>query len=304
MPDALQSPGRRAWKRFRSNRPAFAGLLFLGLAVAVSILGPLPVTHVPDAPGELQFAPPGADHWLGTDIHGRDLLARLLMATRISLAVGGVGAVLGLLIGVSWGMVAAYAGGRADAWMMRTVDVLHALPNVVFVMLVMSVFESTFAGRLSSVAPSASPLARMALLVLCLGAVSWLTMARIVRGQVLALRERPFVLASQALGTGPLRIVLRHLLPNIAGVVIVSLTLTVPAVVLQESFLSFLGLGVRPPQASLGTLIADGAAQLNPVRMRLWLLLFPAGMLALMLSALNLVGDGLRDALEPRDRGR
>jgi oligopeptide transport system permease protein len=304
MPDALQGPGRRAWRRFRSNRPAFAGLLFLGLALAVSLLGPLLVAHSPDTPGELQFAPPGADHWLGTDIHGRDLLARLLMATRISLAVGGVGAVLSLVIGVSWGLVAAYAGGRADAWMMRTVDVLYALPNVVFVMLVMSVFESAFAGRLSSVAPTAAPLARMVLLVLCLGAVSWLTMARIVRGQVLSLRERPFVLASRALGTGPMRILLRHLLPNIAGVVIVSLTLTVPAVVLQESFLSFLGLGVRPPQASLGTLIADGAAQLNPVRMRLWLLLFPAGMLALMLSALNLVGDGLRDALEPRDRGR
>lgn len=304
MPDMGDAPGRKAWRRFRRNRTAVLGMAVLLVAMAGSVLGPLLVSHAPNAPGELPFDPPGSAHWMGSDIHGRDLLSRLWMSTRISLVVGGVGALLSLLIGVSWGMIAAYAGGRLDAMMMRAVDVLYALPNLVFVMLVMSVFESAIAGRLASGAPSLAPMARMVLLVGCLGAVSWLTMARIVRGQVLVLRERPFVLASRALGTRPWRILVRHILPNIAGVVIVYLTLTVPAVVLQESFLSFLGLGVRPPQASLGTLIADGATQLNPVRMRLWLLAFPAGMLALLLTALNWVGDGLRDAFDARERSR
>lgn len=276
--------------------------MFLAAVVLVAIFGPMFVSHAPDASGDSQFSPPGASHWLGTDIHGRDLLSRLLAGTRISLLVGTVGAAVSLAIGVTWGMVAAYAGGRLDALMMRTVDVLYALPNIVFVMMAITVFETHASKFLGAHAPSLAPTVRLFLLVLALGAVSWLTMARIVRGQVLVLRERPFVLASRALGAGHVRILFRHLLPNVAGIVIVYLTLTVPAVVIYESFLSFLGLGVRPPQASLGTLIADGAGQLNPIHIRWWLLAFPAGLLAVTLLALNRVGDGLRDALESRDQ--
>lgn len=295
-------PARRAWVRFRGDRSAVVALLFLAVVTVAGFIGPAVVPFASDVPGEIAFASPGAPHWMGTDIHGRDLLARLLAGTRISLLVGAVGAAVSLVIGVTWGMVAAYAGGRIDTLLMRTVDVLYALPNIVFVMLAITVFEARFARAVSIHAPEWGPAMRLALLVLSLGAVSWLTMARIVRGQVLALRERPFVLASRALGAGHVRILFRHLLPNIAGIVIVYLTLTVPAVVIYESFLSFLGLGVRPPQASLGTLIADGAGQLNPIHVRWWLLAFPSALLAATLLALNRVGDGLRDALEPGER--
>jgi peptide/nickel transport system permease protein/oligopeptide transport system permease protein len=281
-----------------------AGLWFLGLMLAASLAGPWIAGVGPDAPGDRQFASPGREHWLGTDLHGRDLLARVAVGARISALVGGVGAAVSLAIGVAWGMAAAYAGGRVDALMMRCVDVLYALPNIVFVMLLTGVFEARLGAWLLRHAPEMAPALRLLMLVAGIGAVSWLTMARIVRAQVLSLRGRPFVLAARALGAGPWRILLRHLLPNIAGIVIAYMTLTVPAVVLYESFLSFLGLGIRPPQASLGVLIADGASQLNAIHSRWWLLVFPAAVLAAMLLALNLVGEGLRDAFEPRARAR
>ena len=295
------SPHRLAVHRFRKRRGAMVGLVFLLLATAISGLGPVILGVDPNQGGDSPFAPPDARHWMGTDIHGRDLLARVLVGTRISLMVGAVGAAVSLVIGVGWGLVSGWRGGRTDAWMMRLVDVLYALPTVVWVMLALTLFETRCVGWLSERWPASIPALRLGAMMISLGSVSWLTMARVVRAQVLSLRERPFILAAQSIGVSPSRLMLRHLLPNLAGVIIVYLTLTVPAVVLYESFLSFLGLGVRPPQASLGSLIADGASQLNPVRVRWWLLMFPAGLMALLLGALNGVGGGLRLAFEPRD---
>ena len=301
MNTASSSPGRLALRRFRQRRRAVVGLVFLLSAAALSVVGPGWLGVDPNQGGDAPFAPPGARHWMGTDIHGRDLLARVLIGTRISLMVGAVGAAVSLVIGVGWGLVSGWRGGRTDAWMMRLVDVLYALPTVVWVMLALTLFETRCVGWLSERWSAAIPAFRLGAMMLSLGSVSWLTMARVVRAQVLSLRERPFILAAQSIGVSPARLMLRHLLPNLAGVVIVYLTLTVPAVVLYESFLSFLGLGVRPPQASLGTLIADGASQLNPVKVRWWLLVFPAGLMALLLGALNGVGEGLRSAFEPCD---
>lgn len=295
------SPQRLAVHRFRKRRGAVVGLVFLLLATAISGVGPVILGVDPNQGGDSPFAPPDARHWMGTDIHGRDLLARVLVGTRISLMVGAVGAAVSLVIGVGWGLVSGWRGGRTDAWMMRLVDVLYALPTVVWVMLALTLFETRCVGWLSERWPASIPALRLGAMMISLGSVSWLTMARVVRAQVLSLRERPFILAAQSIGVSPSRLMLRHLLPNLAGVIIVYLTLTVPAVVLYESFLSFLGLGVRPPQASLGSLIADGASQLNPVRVRWWLLVFPAGLMALLLAALNALGEGLRSAFEPRD---
>lgn len=298
------SPGRLALRRFRRQPAAMVGLVFLLLVTALALLGPGMLGVDPDRGGDSPFAPPDARHWMGTDIHGRDLLARVLFGTRISLMVGAFGAAVSLMIGVGWGMVSGWCGGRTDAWMMRLVDVLYALPTVVWVMLTLTIFETRCVGWISGRWPDSIPVLRLAAMTVSLGLVSWLTMARVVRGQVLSLRERPFILAVRAVGASTPRLMLCHLLPNLAGLIIVHLTLTVPSVVLYESFLSFLGLGVRPPQASLGTLIADGASQLNPIRVRWWLLVFPAGLMALLLAGLNGVGEGLRTALDPRDDRR
>jgi peptide/nickel transport system permease protein/oligopeptide transport system permease protein len=300
MPDATPTPARRAWRRFLLNRPATLAAFTLAFVLLATLLGPALSPHDPNAGSESPFSPPTARYWFGTDIHGRDLLTRTLVGTRISLLVGLTGAAVSVLIGVAWGLVAAYAGGRPDAFMMRCVDILYALPNIIFVMLVIVLTEGTLIGWIQQTAPGLAPSVRLLLLFACLGAVSWLNMARIVRGQVLSLRHRPFILASRVLGARPLHILIRHLLPNVTGVVIVYATLTVPSVILYESFLSFLGLGIRPPDASLGTLIEDGARQLNPLLVRWWLLLFPAGLLASLLLALHHLGDGLRDALDPR----
>lgn len=294
------TPRRRAWLRFCANRPATwaAGYLFLllFLALAVPVVSPHGAVHGSDA----QFSAPNATYWWGTDIHGRDVMTRVFAGTRLSLLVGAVGAGVSLVIGVLWGMVAGYAGGRLDGALMRLVDVLYSMPSIVFVIVLITTLEDHLKGVLNRLSPQAGGLARMLFLFVGLGAVSWLTMARIVRGQVLSLRTRPFVMASRSLGASHARILLHHILPNVAGVVIVYLTLTVPSIVLYESFLSYLGLGIQPPQASLGTLIAEGAAQINPIRTYWWLIAFPGGVLASALLALNLLGDGLRDALDPR----
>ncbi len=299
------SPTQRAWRRFLRNRPAVVSGAFLVAVLLVVLLWPALTRHHPDAVSDHQFWGPCLDYWFGTDVHGRDLLARVCYGARISLLVGAVGAGVSLVIGVLWGAVAGYLGGRWDSAMMRVVDVLYSLPSIVFVIVLITALEGWFRKWLSAlVGLDTGPTARLIFLFVGLGAVSWLTMARIVRGQVLSLRTRAFVEASRALGASHAHILLRHILPNVVGVVIVYLTLTVPAVILSESFLSYLGLGIQPPQASLGSLIAEGASQINPVRTYWWLIVLPGATLALILLALNFLGDGLRDAFDPRSEGR
>ncbi len=307
------SPNRRAWRRFRRNRLALGSALLLAMVLAVVLVWPLfsrrsvavylprAMTWSPVALSDAQFQRPDVGHWFGTDVHGRDLLSRVFYGARISLMVGAVGAGVSLVIGVLWGAVAGYLGGRWDALMMRFVDVLYSLPSIVFVIVVISTVEVFLKDWLARMFSSdAAALARMFFLFAGLGAVSWLTMARIVRGEVLTLRGRQFVDASRALGATHAHILARHILPNIYGIIIVYLTLTVPSIILYESFLSYLGLGIQPPQASLGYLIADGAISINPIRIYWWLIVFPGGLLALTLLALNFVGDGLRDAWDTR----
>jgi peptide/nickel transport system permease protein/oligopeptide transport system permease protein len=224
-----------------------------------------------------------------------------MAGARVSLLVGIVGAGVSLVIGVLWGAIAGYAGGRVDSVMMRVVDVMYSLPSIIFVIVLITTLESLlkrWLGRHGM--PWMEQSSRMLFLFVGLGAVSWLNMARIVRGQVLSLRHRAFVEASRALGAGPAHILWRHIIPNTLGVVIVYLTLTVPAVILYESFLSYLGLGIQPPMASWGSLIAEGAEQMNPIRIYWWLIVFPGGLLVIALLALNFLGDGLRDAWDVR----
>ena len=297
------SPSQRAWRRFCRNRPALVSFWFCLGIVALVMLWPLISPYAENALSEAQYQPPSLQHWFGTDVHGRDLLTRVFYGARISLMVGAVGAGVSLIIGVLWGAVAGYVGGRWDSLMMRGVDVLYSLPSVVFVIVLITTLEGLVKGWLTkTLGANVAGSVRLIFLFVGLGAVSWLTMARIVRGQVLSLRHRPFVEASRALGASNTRILFRHILPNTYGVIIVYLTLTVPAVILYESFLSYLGLGIQPPMASWGSLIAEGAQQLNTIRIYWWLIVFPCGMLTLTLLALNFLGDGLRDAFDPRER--
>jgi peptide/nickel transport system permease protein/oligopeptide transport system permease protein len=295
------SPNRRAWRRFVRNRPAFVGGVFLVAMVSLILAYPLFAPYSPIAISDLQSIPPTGQHWFGTDVHGRDLLTRIFYGARISLLVGAVGAIVSLVIGVLWGAVAGYVGGRWDSLLMRIVDVLYSMPSIIFVIVLITTLETFFKDWLAAhFSPDAANLARLLFLFFGLGAVSWLTMARIVRGQVLALRNRAFIDASRALGASHTRIVFRHILPNVYGIIIVYLTLTIPSVILYESFLSYLGLGIQPPQASLGSLLAEGAAQINPIRIYWWMIVFPGATLVSMLLALNFTGDGLRDAFDPR----
>jgi len=295
------SPNQRAWQRFKRNRPAMISVWFLLVLLTLIFLWPLLSPYRPDTLSDAQFQVPSLQHWCGTDVHGRDLLARLMSGARISLLVGAVGAGVSLIIGVAWGAIAGYVGGRLDDAMMRVVDVLYSLPSIVFVIVLITTLEDLVKrivpkGFLTDTGLSV----RLVLLFVGLGAISWLTMARIVRGQVLSLRTRNFVDASRALGASHARILWHHILPNIYGIIIVYLTLTVPAVMLYESFLSYLGLGIQPPMASWGSLIAEGAGELNPIRIYWWLIVFPGAALVTALLALNFIGDGLRDAFDPR----
>jgi oligopeptide transport system permease protein len=276
------SPWRLAWRRLKSNRAAMGSLIFLASLAVVSLLAPLLTRYGYEQQNlELGAAAPTLKHWLGTDDLGRDLLTRLLYGGRISLAVGLCATVVSLLIGVSYGAIAGYAGGRLDRLMMRVVDVLYALPFTVFAILLMVMFEG----------------GSILLLFAAIGAVEWLTMARIVRGQVMTVKEQLYIKAARTLGYSHTRIVVGHVLPNVAGPIIVYTTLTVPRVILVESFLSFLGLGIQPPMSSWGLLIRDGAVVMETYP---WLLIFPGIVLSLTLFAMNFLGDGLRDALEPR----
>jgi oligopeptide transport system permease protein len=295
------SPNRRAWRRFVRNRPAFISGVFLLAAISAILFWPFLSPYDPVAISDLQSIAPSGKHWFGTDVHGRDLLARVFYGARISLLVGAVGAAVSLIIGVLWGSVAGYLGGRWDTFMMRFVDILYSMPSIVFVIVLITTLETLLKNWLAlHFSPNTANLARLLFLFFGLGAVSWLTMARIVRGQVLGLRNRSFIDASRALGASHARILFRHIIPNIYGIIIVYVTLTIPSVILYESFLSYLGLGIQPPQASLGSLLAEGAAQINPIRIYWWMIVAPGAALVSMLLALNFTGDGLRDAFDPR----
>jgi oligopeptide transport system permease protein len=280
-PESLWSD---AWRRLRRNRAAvLSGVFLLAIGLVTALAPWLPGLADPTLQDlKLSATPPSAAHWFGTDELGRDTLARVIYGGRISLLVGVVGTLVSLLIGVSYGAIAGYRGGRTDEVMMRAVDVLYSLPYIFLVILLLVFFSRS-----------------ILMLFVALGLVQWLTMARIVRGQVLSLKHQNFVEAARALGAGDSAIIFRHIVPNTLGPVIVYTTLTVPAVILQEAFLSFLGLGVQPPAASWGTLVSDGARLLALFP---WLVIFPGLALSLTLFCFNFLGDGLRDALDPHDR--
>jgi oligopeptide transport system permease protein len=273
--------------RLRRDRLAVAAAACLALIVIAALVAPAfshyTLAQVDWSRGALT-TPPSLDngHWFGTDANGRDLFVRVWIGTRVSLLVALLATTVSVVIGVAWGAAAGYLGGRVDGWMMRFVDVLYALPYMFFVIILTVVF-----GR------------SLLLIFLAIGAVGWLTMARIVRGQALALRQREFIEAAIALGLPTRKIIARHIVPNLLGTVIVYATLTVPQVILFESFLSFLGLGVQEPLTSLGRLVAEGALDMESSP---WLLLVPSTVLALVMVSLNFLGDALRDALDPRQR--
>jgi oligopeptide transport system permease protein len=270
-----------AWHRLARNRLAVAGGILLILLTAACVIGPLLSPYGYEETNlNNTFAPPGPQHWLGTDQLGRDLLTRLLIGGRISIGVGLCATIVALTIGVAYGAIAGFFGGKTDTVMMRIVDIMYALPFTIFVILLM-----VFFGR------------NIVLIFVAIGAVEWLTMARIVRGQVQSLKRMEFVEAARTLGFSNSRIIVRHMLPNILGPIIVYATLTIPAVMLLEAFLSFLGLGVQPPLSSWGVLIKDGAEKMEEFW---WLLVFPGTVFSLTLFSLNFLGDGLRDALDVR----
>lgn len=270
-----------AWLRLRKNRLAVFGAFTLIIVTIACFLGPLLSPYGYEEQNlDLGASPPSAGHWLGTDTLGRDLLVRLLIGGRVSLGVGFAATVVALTIGVVYGAVAGYFGKKLDAVMMRIVDIMYSLPFTIFVILLM-----VFFGR------------NILLLFVAIGAVEWLTMARIVRGQVMAVKRMEFIEAARSLGFGKRRLIFRHILPNILGPIIVYTTLTIPGVMLLEAFLSFLGLGVQPPMSSWGGLIKEGSEKMEEFW---WLLVFPGGVFSLTLFSLNFLGDGLRDALDVR----
>ncbi|MEM9938155.1 MAG: ABC transporter permease subunit [Pseudomonadota bacterium] len=280
--------GRSLWDDARArlfrNRAAVVSMWVLGFIVLVALLGPIVWVHDYDTISTNGEIGPTLEnlHILGTDAQGRDIFARLMVGLRISLAVGVVATIVSLIIGVTWGAVAGFVGGRVDNIMMRFVDVLYAMPFIFFVILLLTVF-----GR------------NIILIFAAIGAVEWLTMSRIVRGQTLAIKNMEFIEAARATGVPFFTIIRRHILPNVVGPVAVYVTLTIPVVIMAESFLSFLGLGVNEPLTSLGVLISDGAREMQD---RPWLLMAPALTMGITLLCLNFIGDGLRDALDPKER--
>lgn len=270
-----------AWVRLRRNHLAIAGLGVLVFFALIALLTPWIAPYgYQEQNLALGATPPSWAHWFGTDIFGRDLLTRVMYGGRVSLMVGFIATAVALLIGVLWGTVAGFLGGKVDAVMMRIVDILYALPFMIFIILLMVVF-----GR------------NLILLFLAIGAVEWLTMARIVRSQVQNLRKQEFIEAAYSIGLSRWQIIRRHLIPNSLGPVIVYTTLTIPSVMLLEAFLSFLGLGIQPPQSSWGLLINNGVETMEEYP---WLLIFPGLALSITLFSLNFLGDGLRDALDPK----
>jgi len=281
-----RSPTQLALRRFSKNRRANVSFWLL-LALGLSTLG-VPWVSPHDFRTqklELHKRAPDATYWMGTDPNGRDLMVRTFMGGRISFAVGILATAISLAIGVAFGATAGFLGGRTDTLMMRFVDVLYGLPTMFLVIIVMAVLGRSFL-----------------VVFMVLGCFSWMTMSRIVRGQVLSLKEKEFVEAARALGVATPSIIFRHMIPNILGPVIIYSTLTVQSVMLQEAFLSFLGLGISEPDTSWGLLISDGSSMLNPVRVYWWLVVFQGTLLALTLYCLNSVGDGLRDAFDVQQK--
>jgi oligopeptide transport system permease protein len=280
--------GRSLWddarRRLTRNRAAVTAMVVLILLIAAAIIGPylVPFRFDEIRKTDVWLPPMTAGHILGSDSLGRDQLARLLLGLRVSLGIGITATTVSLLVGVTWGSVAGYVGGAVDEVMMRIVDVLYSLPFIFFVILLMVTFGSN-----------------IFLIFVAIGAVEWLTMSRIVRGQTLSLKHKEFIEAARAAGLNRGSIVARHIVPNLLGPVVVYVTLTIPAVILSESFLSFLGLGVQPPMASLGTLISNGAQDME---LAPWLLIFPSLTMIVTLMCFNFIGDGLRDAIDPKDR--
>ena len=270
-----------AWRRLLANKAAVAGGIILLILIFLAIFAPWIAPHSYSYQNlELGAQPPSANFVLGTDTLGRDLFSRILYGARVSLLVGFVATGVALVIGVSWGIIAGYFGGRIDSVMMRIVDVLYGLPFIIFIILLMVIF-----GR------------NIWLLFAAIGAVEWLTMARIVRGQVLTIKNQEYVLAAQAMGVSNIQMFRKHIFPNILGPIAVYATLTIPQVMLLEAFLSFLGLGIQPPMSSWGTLIRYGVESMEEYS---WLLIYPGLTFTITLFALNFFGDGLRDALDPK----
>ena len=270
-----------AFRRLTQNRAAMIGGITILVLVILAVFAPWIAPYSYSYQNlDVGASPPSAEHLLGTDVLGRDLLSRLLYGARISLLVGFVATGVALVIGVSWGIVAGYFGGRVDSIMMRIVDVLYGLPFIIFIILLMVIF-----GR------------NIWLLFAAIGAVEWLTMARIVRAQVIGLKNQEFVQAAQVMGVSNFSMFRRHILPNILGPIAVYATLTIPQVMLLEAFLSFLGLGIQPPMSSWGTLIRYGVESMEE---HYWLLIYPGLTFTITLFALNFFGDGLRDALDPK----
>jgi len=301
--DVGTSLWRDAWRRLRRNKLAVFGMAVVGLMIFATAVGPPIIEwatgytydYIPSDTALIKALPPFTapdgsfawTHWMGTDNAGRDIFARVLLGGRISLTVGIISTLVSLVIGIAYGATAGYLGGRLDELMMRIVDVLYAIPYMMIIIVLLAFFGQR------------SPLGQLFLLFAALGAVSWLTMARIVRGQVISLKNQEFILAARATGVLPAKIIARHLVPNTLGPVIVYATLTIPSVMLLEAFLSFLGLGVQAPLASWGSLTAEG---IQNIAIFPWQVVFPGATMALTLFSLNFLGDGLRDALDPQMR--
>ena len=328
---AAQPPG--TLRRLLRNPVAVASMLVLAGIAFTALFGPCIFPYSPEKVTPHSLHPPSPlpidaeqatldldrggvvarwQHPFGTDMNGRDVFSRVIQGARVSLIVGLCGALVSFFIGTAYGLIAGYVGGRTDNVMMRFIEMLHSVPRLIIVIVGIFTFAPWLEGFLHNaqanvllrhlIPKGAEGYAKIVILILCLGLIEWLAMARIVRGQVLALKEQQFVLAARALGQSHARILLRHLLPNLIGIIVVYLTLTIPAVILDESFLSFLGLGINDPQASWGSLLSDGKNVINPIRSYWWLLLFPAAAMSLTLVALNFLGDAIRDALDPRAR--
>jgi len=318
MPDAA-APARIArpdgWQILKRNRAALIALGFLVGLSLIAIVVPMLLPASLKVTSSASFVPPSSQHLLGTDVNGQDMLYRLLAGARVSLGVGLVGALISLVIGTLYGMISGYAGGRIDALMMRTVEVLQSVPRILFIMILIAALDDYVkewidgwrllaqknnSPNLAATMSDWKAYSKVLVMIVSLGLVEWLTMARIVRGQVLVLREMTFVTASRAMGQSSWGVLRRHLLPNLSTIILTYLTLTIPAVILDESFLSFLGLGIEDPAASWGSLLKDGAQVINPLESKWWLLVFPAFIMSASLLALNFLGDGLRDAFDPK----